>query len=188
MRYLTIDDEEFWENPARLRKIGFPGVVLKADEAVAIDDADLPYRSRSSYFVLGEPEDDTAPTAIVLRMPPGYALPYHSHPADIFMLVLRGALYVPGAVLHPGDGLEAKAHEFYGPEVAGPDGCTRVEFFGSLEAATTVEYETPDGERRAWSALRDGQSPWRTGMERYPELLGRLLSDVRAVAGRATPS
>jgi hypothetical protein len=182
MRYLKIDEEEFWENPPRLKKIGFPGVVLKRDDEVVIDEADRPFRSRSSYFVLGDPGDDEAPTGIVLKMPPGYALPYHSHPCDIFMLVLRGSLYVPGAVLRPGDGLTAKAHEFYGPEVAGADGCTRVEFFGTLEGATTVEYELPDGERRSWSALHDGQSPWRTGMERFPELLGQVLADLRADA------
>ena len=74
MRYLKIDEEAFWENPDELHKIGFPGVVLKSDGLIEVGPDDLPYRSRSSYFVLGDPADESAPTAIVLKMPPGYTL------------------------------------------------------------------------------------------------------------------
>ena len=42
--------------------------------------------------------------------------------------------------------------------------------------------ETPDGDHRSWNALRDGQSPWRTGMEEYPQLLAAVLADLRSVA------
>lgn len=174
MQYMQMDEEDFWENPARLHKLGFPGTILKTDERPV--DEDSPHRSRSSYFVLGDPEDDDAPTAVVLRIPPGYGLPYHAHSCDVFMLVLKGSLHVPGKTLRPGDGQVAKAHEFYGPEVAGPEGCTRVEFFADLKGATSVEYRLPDGESRTWSALTDGQAPWRMGMEQYPELLSHVLA------------
>lgn len=176
MRYLKMDEKEFWENPEAFKQITFAGRVQKSGKQ-AIAEADLPYTSRSSYFVLGDPDDETAPTGTVLRMPPGYTLPHHAHPTDIFMLVLRGTLYVPGAKLGPGDGLTAKAHEFYGPEVAGPEGCTRVEFFSSRAGATNVEYQTPDGERRSHDYMRDGQSPWRTGMEDIPKLMAEMLRD-----------
>ena len=178
MRYLLMDEEEFWENPDALEKITFAGRVLRSGAQPQIDEADRPFTSRSSYFVLGDPNDESAPTGTVLRMPPAYSLPYHSHPTDIFMLVLRGALFVPGKRLGPGDGLVAKAHEMYGPEVAGPDGCTRVEFFASRRGATSVEFETPDGERRVWDYMTDGQSPWRTGMEKLPRLMAEMLRSV----------
>jgi hypothetical protein len=62
--------------------------------------------------------------------------------------------------------------------VAGPDGCTRVEFFASRQGATSVEFETPDGERRVWNYMTDGQSPWRTGMEKLPRLMAEMLRSV----------
>ena len=174
---MSQDEDEFWENPPRLDKLGFPGTVVKSDERIV--DEDSPYRSRSSFFVLGDPDDDSAPTATVLRIPPGYGLPYHAHSCDIFMLVLKGTLHVPGRVLKPGDGQFARAHEFYGPEVAGPEGCTRVEFFADLEGATSVEYRLPDGELHTWNSLVDGQAPWRMGMESYPELLAGVLDSLK---------
>lgn len=180
MRYLKMDEEEFWANPERLKKIGFPGTILKSDDEVELSAEERQHRSRSSYFVLGNVEDDSSPAGIVLHLPPGYGLPFHAHSCDIFMLVLKGSLHVPGKTLYPGDGLEAKGHEFYGPEVAGPEGCTRVEFFAELRGATTVEYQLPDGDKLSWNALTDGQAPWRTGMEGYPALLAEVLAEARA--------
>lgn len=176
MRYLKMDDKAFWENPDVFKQITFAGRVHKTGKTPVAEE-DLPYVSRSSYFVLGDPNDPTAPTGTVLKMPPGYTLPYHAHPSDIFMLVLRGTLFVPGMKLCAGDGLQAKAHEFYGPEVAGPEGCTRVEFFSSRDGATNVEYQTPDGEKLSWDYMKDGQSPWRTGMENVPKLMAEMLQD-----------
>ncbi|SHK03068.1 hypothetical protein SAMN05443637_10253 [Pseudonocardia thermophila] len=177
MRYLKMDDPEFWENEGVFKAITFAGKIRTTEPAEPVVEDE--HASRSSYFVLGDLDDPAAPVATVLRMPPLYALPHHSHPTDIFMLVLRGSLYVPGAKLGPGDGLTAKAHELYGPELAGPEGCVRVEFFATRDGATNVEYVTPDGERRVHDYLRDGQSPWRTGMEDVPALMTELLADLR---------
>ena len=181
---MKMEDAEFWQNPERLAKLSYAGTVLKTNDAPNVEFNPL-HRSRSRFFVLGDPNDDESPTAIVLQLPPGYGLPYHAHPADITMLVVKGSLYVPGRVLYPGDCQVAKAHEFYGPEVAGPDGCVRVEFFKTLKGATSVEYRTPDGDEFTWSSLVDGQAPWRVGMESYPELLSAVLEEARGRDSRS---
>jgi hypothetical protein len=178
--YLSIEDEDYWKNPGRLAKLENP------INFAARDIPETPYMKllrqvRATHFVLGDPDDDEAPAAIVLRLPPMLALPYHAHASDIFMVVIKGSLHVPGRVLLPGDAQTAKANEFYGPEVAGPDGCTRVEFFSRLHGSTHVEYKLPDGGTLTFDALGDAPGPRGLGMDDVPPLVEavRLAAEAR---------
>lgn len=143
MRYLTRDEEAYWENPERLDPLAHPENFMSPDTNPKV--VELLRKVRATYFVLGDPERDDTPLATLVEMPPEYALPYHAHTCDIFMILINGSLYVPGNVLGPGDCLEAKAGEFYGPEVAGPQGCTRIEYFARLDGNTSLKYQLPDG-------------------------------------------
>lgn len=69
------------------------------------------------------------------------------------MVVIKGSIYAGHKVLRPGDVMTAVAHEFYGPEVAGPQGCTRIEFFASLSGFLETSYEKTNGELLITRAL-----------------------------------
>lgn len=174
--YLKIDGDEYWKNPGRLEKLRRP--VNFAGAEVPQRYLDALAQVNATHFVLGDADDEEAPSAIVLSLPPYFALPYHAHDADVFMVVIAGSLHVPGHVLTPGDAQMAKAHEFYGPEVAGPNGCTRIEFFSRLRGATHVEYRRPDGSVLDWDSLSDEPGPMRLGME----TVGALIAEAKAYA------
>ncbi len=90
-------------------------------------------------FVLADEDDDwDAPAAVVLEMPPGYVLFRHAHICHRFEVIVKGSLEADGKWLGPGDVMTAKPGEMYGPHTAGPQGCTTVEVFGSLEGVFRV--------------------------------------------------
>jgi hypothetical protein len=114
----------------------------------------------SQLYVLGSGEGDDAlgsPAVVVLDMPPGYVLFRHAHICHRFEVVVKGSLTADGKVLGPGDVMTAVPGEFYGPHVAGPEGCTTVEVFGTLEGVFRVLAESEDGEREY--DFRSGEFP-----------------------------
>jgi anti-sigma factor ChrR (cupin superfamily) len=100
---------------------------------------------RLSMHVLGDQGDETAPTALMLRMPPGYVLPKHAHPCNRLEVVVEGAMRVGDLTLGPGDVLSSNHSQAYGPHIAGPDGCTTVEIFSTRAGAHALMVESPDG-------------------------------------------
>jgi hypothetical protein len=110
--------------------------------------ADLGTSDGTQVFVLADdPTDASAPAVVLLKMPPGYQLFRHAHICHRFEVVVQGTLEANGATLHPGDVMTARPGELYGPHIAGPDGCTTAEVFGSLEGVFRVLAEGPDGLR-----------------------------------------
>jgi hypothetical protein len=89
---------------------------------------------RISTFVLGDTEDDQAPVASLLFLPPGHRLPRHAHDCYRAEVIVRGSLHVGDTVLHPGDVSFSAPHEAYGPHIAGPTGSLSVEIFSRAEA------------------------------------------------------
>ncbi|HMK99866.1 MAG TPA: hypothetical protein VK428_06725 [Acidimicrobiales bacterium] len=97
-------------------------------------------------YVLGRGGDDlAAPAVVVLEMPPGYVLFRHAHVCHRFEVVVKGSMTADGEVLGPGDVMTAAPGEFYGPHVAGPEGCTTVEVFGTLDGVFRVLAESGSG-------------------------------------------
>ena len=183
MRYLSRGDEEYWENPARLDQLAHPDNFMGPDVSPKV--VELLRRVRATYFVVGDPGDDGTPVATLAEMPAGYALPYHAHTCDIFMIVITGSLYVPGRILGPGDVLEAAAGEFYGPEVAGPRGCTRIEFSAHLSGNADLVYQLPDGEVAIQHGLNGDRFPRElAGTDRMLELIRQVRADQAATVGR----
>ena len=112
----------------------------------------------TQVFVLADdPADANAPAVVLLKMPPGYRLFRHAHICHRFEVVVTGTLQANGRTLRPGDVMTARPGELYGPHVAGPDGCTTAEVFGSLEGVFRVLAEGPDG-LREYDFLK-GESP-----------------------------
>lgn len=182
MPYMKVEDDEYWAAPEMFQQMHRDrGVRAETGDGLGPRMRELVRNFRSTQFILGDPDDLSTPAANVIDMPPGYGLPHHAHDCDVFMLVLRGTLHVPGKVLHPGDGMTAHAHEFYGPEVAGPEGCLRVEVFQSLTGLTDTEYIRSNGEVFTFSAYETGKTPpYRElgGMEEFRGLLNAVRSQM----------
>ena len=107
-----------------------------------------PETNGTRIFVLADREDEwDAPAAVMLEMPPGYVLFRHAHICHRFEVVVKGSLEAGGKWLGPGDVMTAKPGEMYGPHTAGPEGCTTVEVFGSLEGVFRVIATSPEGQR-----------------------------------------
>ncbi len=120
MTFMSIDDPEFWKNcPKELESIarGMEG----AGGGVA-------------YFVMGDPRNN-APTVVALRMAPNWILPRHAHDCYRFEIVVQGTLDVGEKVLKVGDVMVSEPNIFYGPHVAGPEGCTTFEIFSNHTAS-----------------------------------------------------
>jgi anti-sigma factor ChrR (cupin superfamily) len=96
-------------------------------------------------FVLGDPNDETAPAMAVMKMPPNFVLSRHSHRAERVEVIVSGSLDVGDRVLGPGDVMTAGYEEPYGKHVAGPEGCITVEIFSTLSGMHQTMFETPDG-------------------------------------------
>jgi hypothetical protein len=90
-----------------------------------------------------EPEDEEAPLAMFLRLPPGFVLGRHGHKCYRVEVVISGSLILEdGQVLGPGDISVTSPFVFYGPHTAGPDGCLSVEIFSKSGISAGI-YEEP---------------------------------------------
>ena len=99
-----------------------------------------------AMFVMGESEDWSHPAAMVFSMPAGYELFRHAHVCYRFEVIVAGSLIQEdGVELVPGDVMVARPYETYGPHVAGPNGCTTVEVFGTTEGVYRIVTEGDDG-------------------------------------------
>jgi hypothetical protein len=133
MTFHSPRDEGFWDlEPEFLRPV----------QAVARE-----FGMDIVHFVMGDPESEHTPVAAMLRLPPGGVLVRHAHPVARFEVVVQGSLDVGDRVLLPGDVMVSPVGEFYGPHIAGPDGCTTVEVFASITGVGNIMYDTDDGPR-----------------------------------------
>ena len=113
--YSIDNDPDYWQAPERFRKF------LDLGPTIGV---------KGSIFALGDANDDNTPVAVVLKMEPGYVLTRHAHPCYRFEVIARGTLHSEDGSIHrPGDVMTAEPNEFYGPKVAGEEGCTTIEIF-----------------------------------------------------------
>jgi hypothetical protein len=136
MAHYHMSDDAYWEPPAKYRPV--------------TENAPI----KLAFFVMGDPEREDVPVAAVLDMQPGDVIGYHAHDCERVEVVVKGTLDVgEGKVLHAGDVMVARPLQFYGPHVAGPDGCVTVEIFAKASEAHSVIYQLPDGSTRKIDAL-----------------------------------
>jgi hypothetical protein len=113
----------------------------------------------TEVYVLGDdPEAPEVPAVVMLDMPPGYVLFRHAHICHRFEVVVKGSLVAGDRTLRPGDVMTARPGEWYGPHIAGPEGCTTAEVFGTLDG---VSDHGRDRWRWAGVRLPPGRDPTR---------------------------
>jgi hypothetical protein len=84
---------------------------------------------RQKRFTLGNEGDPTRPVFLVTHFPPNAVLPRHYH-QDVFMdAVVAGSSNIAGEWHEAGTVRWFPAQAMYGPVVAGPAGCTLLEFY-----------------------------------------------------------
>jgi hypothetical protein len=138
----------------------------------------------AAIFRLGEEDDAEAPLAEVLKMPPDYVIVRHAHNCHRFEMVATGSLYFEGKILEPGDVMVAAPGEFYGPKVAGPDGCISVEVFAKGKGVMgAITYELPDGGTVDVTYLNGDKRPEDDG-----EIAAARAAAARAYAAAGEPS
>jgi hypothetical protein len=99
----------------------------------------------ATTFVLGAPNDPSAPAAAVMKMPPNFVLPRHAHKSHRVEVVLDGSIDVGDRVLHPGDVMTADYEEAYGEHRVGPEGCTTLEIFSTVSGMHHTLWATEEG-------------------------------------------
>lgn len=142
MPNFSMNDPEYWESPEDLKPL-----------------AERTESRQATLFRMGANAEDT-PVAMVLKMPPDYVIVRHGHSCERLEVITQGSLFVGDRVLYPGDVMTAGPDELYGPKVAGPEGCTTMEFFSHQKGiAGPITYELPDGEHLQVNYLEGDSRP-----------------------------
>lgn len=141
MPFLSINDSDFWTRcPKELE------LIQKSMDGTG---------GGVAYFVMGERKDD-APTVVALKMAPNWILPRHAHDCYRFEVIVQGTLDVGDRILKVGDVMVSEPHTFYGPHVAGPEGCTTFEIFSNHHASHEAVLELA-GKTVTFDVARPGE-------------------------------
>jgi quercetin dioxygenase-like cupin family protein len=82
-------------------------------------------------------------TDSLIKFPPGYIEPRHTHDGDHSVIVVEGCMIAEGEEMHPGDYVYGAAHQAHGP-FEFPEGCV---VFSSMRGGTRHRYRgSPAGE------------------------------------------
>jgi hypothetical protein len=131
-RYFQIGKPDFWEAIT-------PGPLHWTIEAARLMEYDL-----GTVVLSDNPVDAEAPVTLLLRIPPGEALPRHAHPCHRVEIIVSGSLKADdGTALQPGDVIISSPGEFFGPHIAGPEGCLSVAIYSKLTGMQPI-YDSRD--------------------------------------------
>ncbi|MVZ99849.1 hypothetical protein F8568_005535 [Actinomadura sp. LD22] len=111
---------------------------------------DLPFNLRQALFGLGEQGDPDAPVLVITQFAPHAELPVHSHPSAFCDAVVEGSMIVDGQENPRGTIRLLRPDAVYGPSIAGPEGCTLLEFYAhdrGRPGEFPPEVRTPEFER-----------------------------------------
>jgi hypothetical protein len=90
---------------------------------------DLPFGLQQAVFAVGDATDPRHATLVVARFSPGAELPAHSHDSVFCDAVVEGSMIV-GGTTNPRETVRLVPSKVeYGPSIAGPEGCTLLEFY-----------------------------------------------------------
>ncbi|WP_123024361.1 cupin domain-containing protein [Mycolicibacterium stellerae] len=134
-KYYKISDPDYFDSitPPELRFAG------EATREV------MPGWDLGSIVMADEPTNPDAPVASMLKIAPGDTLPRHAHDCFRVEVVIQGSITLPGGdVLHPGDIMTSRPHEYYGPHVAGDEGCLSVEIFSAAHGMLPISDDAGD--------------------------------------------
>jgi hypothetical protein len=142
MSFYRMSSEEYWTSPGRFAEL----------------DRVIP-SVRHTYFVLGDAAAETGQAALIMKMEPGHVINSHGHSSHVFEVIVAGSLDVEGQVYGPGDIMVLDPGEPCGRAVAGPEGCTTVEFFATVQGAYQLVYRAADGSTIEWDSLAERGRP-----------------------------
>ena len=130
MPFMSIDDPDFFSRtPDHLKHM----------QAGRGDGGNL------AYFPMGDVKDNP-PTVACLKIAPHGVIGRHTHNCHRFEVIVRGTLDVGGGrILKVGDVMVSEPYVFYGPHVAGPEGCTTFEIFSTHVGSHSPILETEKG-------------------------------------------
>jgi quercetin dioxygenase-like cupin family protein len=154
---------------------------------------DLSPTMRMTWFILGDDDDEDAPAAMVLDMQPGHVIARHAHECERIEIVVSGTLDVGDRTLRAGDIMVAHPGEFYGPHIAGPEGCVTLEVFSAARETHQIVYQAEDGTIVKPDTLVGEFRPRRlAGMEGVRDKVAAVLAAVAErsgadAAGAGTP-
>jgi quercetin dioxygenase-like cupin family protein len=167
MPHLSPQEPEYWAVPEKYAPM-----------------VDLSPTMRMTWFILGDDDSEDAPAAMVLDMQPGHVIARHAHDCERVEIVVSGSLDVGDHVLGPGEIMVAHPGEFYGPHVAGPDGCMTLEVFSAARETHQIVYQAEDGTVVKPDTLAGEFRPRRlAGMEGVRAKVAMVLAAVAARAG-----
>ncbi|MBV9661550.1 MAG: hypothetical protein JO337_10365 [Acidimicrobiales bacterium] len=134
---------------------------------------------RMTWFILGDDDSEDAPAAMVLDMQPGHVIARHAHDCERVEIVVSGSLDVGDRILRAGDIMVAHPGEFYGPHVAGPEGCMTLEVFSAARETHQIVYQAEDGTKVKPDALIGEYRPRRlAGMEGVREKVAAVRAEA----------
>ena len=120
-----------------------------SDAFIAIYSSQLPWTDAKRLVALPygpemkllrhDPDDDDA-REILVRFPPGYVEPEHTHEGEHMNIILEGTMVVAGKTLGPGDYIYGPRNVAHGP-FEDPDGCL---LFAAHRGGTIHEYAGKD--------------------------------------------
>jgi hypothetical protein len=119
--------------------------------------------SRSIGIFFGEEED--GPAVFGYQVPSTYRFPAHFHQTHYMTVVLAGSMRVGRTWYRSGDIRAQEQGSVYGPEEAGPGGCTMLNIFGdrrgfwpSVVGADQPEYPAVDPDVLLRTVWQPGQA------------------------------
>jgi hypothetical protein len=142
MGFLKMSDERYWMSPGRFAQL----------------DRIIP-TVRHTYFVLGDADGEKGQAALIMQMQPGHVVNSHAHSSTVFEVIIQGSIEVGGEIYQPGDVMVLEPGESCGKATAGADGCTTVEFFGSVQGAHKLIYRDREGAPIEWDVLEQRRRP-----------------------------
>ena len=140
--FVKMADDEYWQSPGRFAQL----------------DSIIP-TVRHTYFVIGDAEAEQGQAALIMQMQPGHVVNSHAHSSGVFEVIIAGSIEVNGQTYGPGDVMVLEPGEECGKATVGPEGCTTVEFFSTVQGAHQLVYRDPQGDPLAWDVLEHGRRP-----------------------------
>lgn len=114
--------------------------VGKRWETEWVDDVDILALGEGVQVKVMYRDDAAGLVNMLIRFPPGYVEPEHTHDSEHSGVVLEGTQIVGDAVLRPGDTLHAPANVPHGP-FSYPEGCVLFTSFRGKSAVHVVKEE-----------------------------------------------